>query len=123
MSFNSFQITNSVDHPIPLHELDREAAAFWGKQVHETSYATPTVSELGANWFDTIGAAIATPNSHYTTGWSNVKCTLWAVQVIGLGYESEDDQIRHVKDAQYYLKPYFALIDHWAKKGYKPVQI
>lgn len=93
---NSFQILNANGQALTMKELDKEAAEFWGKEIHPKHYANPfpdKVADEGAsfaervkidrdnalnnaqNWFDIIGRAIA-DQENYTTGWQNVAHTL-----------------------------------------------
>lgn len=38
---NSFRILNAEGKAITMGELDKEAAAFWNKEVHPKNYANP----------------------------------------------------------------------------------
>lgn len=79
----SFQIHDSNNQPIPMNNLDAEAAAFWGKEVHPTKYAEPSEPKKEnedevsyymrtmANWFDVIGYNIHSQYS-WCSGWANV---------------------------------------------------
>lgn len=153
---NSFQIHNSNGEPIDIHELDKEAAEFWNKPVHNKQYAFPIPEpnyegmtdkekmkaefdyccKQSGNWYDTVGYQIANPKVSWTNGWDNIKACLWAVQSVDLYKDLFD--IRRYKDEygvyhthtdiliaviKSYLEPYYNLIDHWASKGYIPVQI
>ena len=96
-----FQILNPAGQAIPIGELDREAAAFWGKPLHEKQYANPTPiftnpknlegRELSAamfkhelnqvgNWYDIIGWHISTQGNE-CSGWSNVAASMMASQL------------------------------------------
>lgn len=143
----SFQILNSNNEAISLGLLDQEAAAFWGKELKDRQYANPTPLftndanlqgiELTramaryefsqwSNWFDMVGWNIHHPQTNYTTGWDNVKCSMWAVQAYSLYkhiFGDEEHLKLHIEAAKAYLKPYFDLVDHWASKGYTPVQV
>lgn len=134
-----FQIQTEAKVPIAINDLDREAAEFWGNEVHPKQYATPEkitedmdwrrklMAEMRGNWFDIIGYAINSPLSRYTNGWGNVKCTLWTIQAQGwydlIGTDEIEGLQARIKSVKAYLKPYFDLIDHWASKGYIPAQI
>ena len=79
-----------------MAELDKEAAEFWGKEVHPKHYANPfpdkkasedaplsekmrikyeNAQNNGSNWFDIIGWNIAN-QGNYTYGWQNVVHTM-----------------------------------------------
>lgn len=86
-----FQILNSNGEPISMHELDREAAAFWGKEVRIKYYATPTIykgddefkramADTSGNWFDVIGHAIHY-QLHECSGWANIVATMMATSI------------------------------------------
>ena len=118
---NAFKILDKDNNPIPINELDRQAAEFWDKELHPKQYASP---EGKANWFDTLGWHIAQQNSSHFYGrntWNTIKLSMF----IGLSY----DIVEHTNPAVYtqaqinYLKPYYDLIDHWASLGYQPKQI
>lgn len=131
-----FQIHNKDDQAINLNELDKEAAEFWGKTLDKASYAYPTKGpDHTGNWFDVIGYQIHNPETNYTSGWNNIKASLWSVQSTSM-YDKLFDEKKYVdNDKEFtsldialmvtkeFLKPYFDLIDHWESKGYKPVQI
>jgi hypothetical protein len=64
----SFQILNGGNEPMTMHQLDAEAAAFWGKRVDAKQYADPSEPKredekeaqyclrcITGNWFDIIG--------------------------------------------------------------------
>lgn len=95
---NSFQILNKDGKALTIAKLDKEAAEFWGKEVHPKHYANPfpdKVADEGAsfaermkierenalnnssNWFDIIGWNIAN-QGNYTSGWQNVVHTMVA---------------------------------------------
>ena len=69
----SFEIHTKEGEAIPINMLDKEAAAFWGKEVHPKNYANPVKidpdmksidrirAEMSSNWFDTIGYQIHRP--------------------------------------------------------------
>lgn len=89
-----FQIHNAEGKAISIKELDVEAATFWGKEVHPTSYACPQMrkkDESGwnyamryVNWFDVIGWCIHN-QGHACSGWSNVVSTMIA-ETIGMHF-------------------------------------
>lgn len=135
---NAFQILDGDNKAISINLLDKEAAEFWGKEVHPKQYANPAKpreaneneidflrrSMLG-NWFDIIGYQIANPLVEWTSGWNNVKCTLMSIALVDLykHFEDMDKTLVHIHAAWEYNKPYFELIDHWESKGYQPKQI
>lgn len=133
----SFQILNADNQPIAIKVLDQEIAAFWKVEVHEKYYANPLgklsddddiklmSKKMSANWFDTIGYAIHSPQSNWTDGWDNVKNSLWIIQANGyykylLDLETMAEVIKYVSE---YLRPYFEVIDHLTSKGYQPKQV
>lgn len=84
----SFQILNKLGEPISIGELDKEAAAFWNKEVHSKQYADPSESKkegeseidflrrsMTSNWFDVIGYTIHN-QGNYTSGWRNIVHTM-----------------------------------------------
>lgn len=120
-----FQIHNSNKEPIPISTLDAEAATFWGKELQSNKYAHPTDKLPSSNWFDTIGWCINNPQSNWTSGWDNVKCSLTNIQTADLAlilFDTTQLELR-LMSIRGYLKPYFDLIDHWEAKGYKPVKV
>lgn len=93
---NKFQILDKDANALTMGELDKEAAEFWGKEVHPKHYANPfpekrasedaPLSEKmrikyenamnnSSNWFDVIGWNIANQGT-YTYGWHNVVHTM-----------------------------------------------
>ena len=99
---NAFKILNKNGKALTMSELDKEAAEFWGKEVHPKHYANPfpdkKVGEGASyseavrierenalnnvhNWFDVIGLNIACQGD-YTSGWQNVVHTM-VVQSLG----------------------------------------
>ena len=93
---NKFQILDKDANALTMGELDKEAAEFWGKEVHPKHYANPfpekrasedaSLSEKmrikyenamnnSSNWFDVIGWNIANQGT-YTYGWHNVVYTM-----------------------------------------------
>lgn len=86
-----FQILNQDGVALTMSQLDAEAAAFWGKEVHPKNYANPfpvvqpksdslmdrieaeqtNVRNSSLNWYDIVGYTIAN-QGNYTTGWNNV---------------------------------------------------
>ena len=87
-----FQIKNKEGEAIAINELDKEAAEFWGKEVHKKDYANPSVitedmtsfekamAEVSSNWFDIIGYCIHT-EGNACSGWPNVVATMIAEHI------------------------------------------
>jgi len=125
---SAFKIVDKNDEAIRINKLDEEAAAFWGKEVHPKRYAFPGTSPN--NWFDVIGWAIA-HQGNYTSGWKNIALCLF--EDIGAGVlnhgvtnielTSEEELIKHIRTLKDIYNPFIALMNHWAAKGYKPIQI
>ena len=93
---NKFQILDKNGKALTMAELDKEAAEFWGKEVHPKHYANPFPDKKASedaplsekiriehenarnnisNWFDVIGWNIANQGT-YTYGWHNVVHTM-----------------------------------------------
>ena len=93
---NAFKILDKNGKTLTMGELDKEAAEFWGKEVHPKHYANPfTDKKISkdtpyseavrierenamnnvSNWFDVIGWNIANQGT-YTYGWHNVVHTM-----------------------------------------------
>lgn len=128
----SFQIHDASGKAVDIKQLDKEAAEFWGVEVHPKNYAQPASdSYYTSNWFDSIGYYIHSPDSNYTKGWGNIKCSLWSIQARDLFrilYETQDiaaNEHLHTRlhSIKTFLQPYFQLIDHWESKGYIPVRV
>ena len=86
-----FQVLNQDGVALTMSQLDEEAAAFWGKEVHPKNYANPfpevmpkddsikaridaevaNARQNSLNWYDIVGYTIAN-QGNYTTGWNNV---------------------------------------------------
>ena len=119
---NAFQILDKNNNPIPLSELDKQAAEFWNVKLDPKWYASPT--EMGSNWYDSIGWNIAN-QGHYTSGWKNIKISLITTAMESAAYQilmksKEDESIKSIMD---WYKPYYDLIDYWESLGYQPKQI
>ena len=99
---NAFKILDKNGKALTMGELDKEAAEFWGKEVHPKHYANPFPNKKISkdipyseavrierenalnnvhNWFDVIGLNIACQDD-YTSGWQNVVHTM-VVQSLG----------------------------------------
>lgn len=131
-----FQIKDKEGKPLSLQQLDEEAAAFWGKDLDLRKYATPEkitpgMSEMDiaftnsrGNWFDIIGWHIHSPQNNYTSGWNNIKNSIWLVCASGLLLDYKDSELMlAIVGIKLYLDPYYKLIDHWSGKGYTPEKI
>lgn len=126
----SFQIINQAGEPLTMHQLDEEAATFWGKPVEKKSYASPGAMSQKTNWFDAIGYNIHNPEvTGWGQDWKAVKMSMTQVHFnFALSdYFSADHSTEALKKrldgALAYNKDYFDLIDHWDAKGYKPKRI
>jgi hypothetical protein len=122
-----FQIKNKEGEALTIKELDKEAAEFWNKKIHDKYYANPSpegtsVFKQQTNWFDVIGYNIHSPEVNYTKGWDNVKCSLWTLHIQGLYNKSDEDLNIHIQVTKEFNKPYYDLIDYWESKGYVPVK-
>ena len=117
-----FQIQKQDGTPIPLNELDKEAAAFWQVELKLKEYANPSKLSLGT-WFDVIGYFIHSQDIQYTTGWDNVKCNIYTSCLENLALLEFEKQLANLHDTHEQCKLYFDLIDHWKEKGYIPVQV
>ena len=99
---NKFEILDKNAKALTMAELDKEAAEFWGKEVHPKHYANPFPEKKASedaplsekilierenawnnnfNWFDIIGWNIAN-QGNYTYGWQNVVHTM-VTQTLG----------------------------------------
>ncbi len=121
----SFQIKDKDGNAIGINTLDKEAAEFWAVPIKDKYYAEPMKDgkSVGGNWFDNVGYAIHSPLTNHTSGWDNVRHTMWT-NLMGWSYKDpEHVQIDHLKNNNEYLKPYFHLITFWEAKGYTPHQV
>lgn len=112
----SFQILKN-NEPLPINQLDKEAAEFWNKKPHNKQYAHPydyptngSFKErmncswmLSNNWFDFIGY-----NIHYSqaTTWDEVRESISNIF---------DGDINNLV-----VKPHMELITHWEELEYVP---
>lgn len=119
---NAFQILDKDNNPIPINELDKQAAEFWNVTFDAKWYASPT--EMGTNWYDSIGFNIAYPGK-FTGGWDGVKIELITtnLQFAALNLIHKKPTATTIVSIIDHYKPYFDLIDHWANQGYQPKQI
>lgn len=106
------QIHNQNKEAICLHELDAEAAAFWGYEVHEKEYASPRGPYSGCNWFDTIGWRIASSDKDQPN-WSDIK-SYW---IQDKDYRDENGNMLPT------IQALVNLCNHWENKGYTPVKL
>lgn len=138
-----FQILNTNKEALSINQLDVEAANFWNKPVHPKQYANPFIptegmsemdrikGEMVSNWFDIIGYYIHHPFVEYSSGWANVKCSLYALHLCNMWSGIKPDRDRPIEHQKAYLeyvatehlKPYFDLINHWEDKGYIPIKV
>src|SRR5688572_29988867 len=90
----SFQILDKENNPIDINILDKEACELWDKTYDDKSYASPAKKKEGesaidfmrrdmTNWYDIIGYQIHNPNTNYTSGWDNIKASIWSIQSTG----------------------------------------
>ena len=124
----SFQILNKLEEPVSMKELDAEACELWNKKSDPKWYANPSPEETSvfkqaSNWFDSIGYNIHNPEVTYTSGWNNVKCSLWTLHIQGLYDKPIEEVMINIEVVKEYLKPYYDLINYWESKGYTPVRI
>ena len=141
---NKFEILNKEAKALTMAELDKEAAEFWGKEVHPKHYANPfpekkasedaPISEKirikyenarnnACNWFDVIGWNIANQGT-YTYGWHNVVHTM-VTQSLGECLVSlrENEPIKiaeFVGDAEIHLESSWEKALYSTLNYYKP---
>ena len=148
---NSLQILNANGQPLTIAELDKEAAAFWGKEVDPAHYANPFPKEKGAytnalnnarNWYDIIGWNIANIPSknvnwytvvHAMTADSIRACVmpLYEEEPIEIAKFVEEGHNLHLEETceqklyttLEFFRPFIDLINHWMVKGYTPVKV
>lgn len=126
MSLPAFEIHDKEGKAMLIADLDAEACALWGKEVHPKEYAYPqhkpekfasykeefefyTGKE---NWFDKIGWRIANHN----LDWEELKAViLWPF----LKHEIPLEEIKSYPAIWGFIE----LIDLWESKGYTPVSI
>ena len=150
---NAFKILDKNGKALTMGELDKEAAEFWGKEVHPKHYANPFPDKKvgeGASYSEAvrIERENALNNAHiacqgdYTSGWQNVVHTM-VVQSLGdclvnLRRDKPIELAEFVGDTEIHLgnsweeelyatltyyKPFVDLINHWMAKGYIPVKV
>ena len=136
---NKFQILDKDAKALTMAELDKEAAEFWGKEVHPKHYANPFPDKVADerasfaermkierenawnnnfNWFDIIGWNIANQGT-YTYGWQNVVYTM-VTQTLGecLVHLNKDEPIKlaeFVGDTEIHLE------SSWEEKLYATI--
>lgn len=141
---NAFRILDKDGKALTMAELDKEAAEFWGKEVHPKHYANPfpdkvasedaPLSEIiriehenarnnSSNWFDIIGWNIANQDK-YTFSWRNVAYTMLAKNLgeclIDL-YEGEQIKIAEfVGGKELHLEDSWEIKLFYALSYYKP---
>jgi hypothetical protein len=120
-----FMILNKDSKPISMNELDREACEFWHPDDPTPDakfYSSPNGMGFN-NWFDVIGWAIHSPkHNNYSSGWNNVKITLWTMHTRRAYSMDLEETIELIKSARRFIEPFYNLIDHWASKSYTPQQ-
>lgn len=134
-----FQIKNKEGEAITIKELDKEAAEFWGKEVHPKWYANPVKPrdgessidtmrrEMSTNWFDCIGYQIHKPSNEDYQGWDGVKRSLWSLHSSNwynkIMVWSEEEALIYLAVVKEHIQPYYELIDYWQSKGYEPYKV
>lgn len=143
MGVIGFRIIDDHGQAWYLQELDREVAAFWGKEVKPKHWASPykaknsssdeTIREMmSMSWYDMIGQAIMN-QGYYTTlnTWNNVIHTMMAASIgeevleaseYGADCNSDSIMKSTIATLEFY-KPYVNLIKEFDKRGYKPERV
>ena len=141
---NKFQILNKDGKALTMAELDKEAAEFWGKEVHPKHYANPfpdkvasedaPLSEIiriehenarnnSSNWFDIIGWNIANQGD-YTTGWRNVVHTMVVENLgeclVSLNKDAPIELAKFVGDKELHLGDNWEIKLFYTLNYYKP---
>jgi hypothetical protein len=129
----AFQILDKDNNPISIAQLDAEAAAFWGKEVHPRYYVSPPqkgesefiimTRELTSNWFDTIGYNIHYNTSTYHKNYQGMTWKMVKESMMLFITDVLSTEPNLLINNQKYWKDHFALIDHWESKGYQPRQV
>lgn len=139
-----FQIKNAEGEALTMGALDKEAADFWGVEVHPKYYASPN---QGLNWFDTIGYAI-TDSDNYRTSYTNfgdpykeiawvevanrmTLCNVSDLLVKGKRVDGKykmqvvtpEEVVKTAKLLSEMFKPFFDLMKYWEDKGYTPHRV
>jgi hypothetical protein len=126
-----FQVLDKTGNAIAINELDRQAAEFWGVEVHKKRYACPKgYGERMTNWFDIVGFAI-TQQGNYTRGWKNVALYLLeslSERIIdfdkkGIKFIEMDSYTKKVESILEFYKPFFELMTYWDECGYTPKKL
>ena len=141
---NAFKILDKNGKALTMGKLDKEAAEFWGKEVHPKHYANPfpdKVADEGAsftermkienenalnnvsNWFDIIGWNVAN-QGNYTTGWQNVVHTMLAKNLgeclVRLNKDEPIELAEFVGDKEIHLGDSWEIKLFHALNYYKP---
>ena len=125
----AFQILDKDGNGITLHDLDREACAFWGIDVLDKIYARPDNNISASNWFDAIGFNISCLKRAGEVSWNLVVAELFDTfdsrleTITDPDWDPEGDYSYSVNKTTNYLKGHLELIHHWRMKGYKAVCI
>lgn len=121
----SFQIRDSDNKVIGMKELREEVAEFWGSPPNQEPWP-PTTSEYrynpGDNWVDVIGYTISQGKEYFGMDWENVKKRLFLALLEERQIEDYSLLQKETEDIIKYVKPFYALMDHWKEKGYRPLR-
>ena len=140
----AFRILDKDGKALTMAELDKEAAEFWGKEVHPKHYANPFPDKVasedaplsekiriehenalnnGSNWFDIIGWNIAN-QGNYTTGWRNVVRTMVAENLgeclVHLNKDKPIELAKFVGDKELHLESSWEIELYGTLNYYKP---
>lgn len=130
---SAFQIKNKNNSAIPINELDKEIAEFWGVECMERAYATsPKLMEQNSrlgrtcNWYDTIGLSIAlSPLPNGEIPWKMVIAGILgsSLMVIGMPEEIVDEYTLSIKWYEENFSDHWNLIRYFNSKGYKAFKV
>ena len=124
-----FLIKDKNGFAIAHSELDKDASKIWNIPNYIGRWASPSEEEFEKTWIEIIGRNISNPIVNITTGWNNVKSSMFVQQAekmqifFSIPHYSEEDQILKLRDIQLFLQPYYKLIKYWQNKGYTPHKI
>lgn len=121
-----FQKGNEI---LTINAVDTIAAKFWGKEVSNHRYATPSSDGFSVNWFDILGHAIEDlqyGNSHY----DGKNHFVWAIKrdeavfsmptvasMIIFQFTRNEDSAEHTLEMTKLLEPYIKLCYHLHSLG------
>jgi hypothetical protein len=126
---NGFQILDENKQPISMNEIDKMVCDFWGVELDEKSYASPSKEYIGSNWFDIVGWSIS--QNDCEEGWDSVINEM-CVNCIGssvlemnknleiIGFLNEQKYLKSIKDSLLFFTPYVKLILLFKEKGFQP---